>query len=241
MKFFKMLGKLALVAILSFLGGALVFDFAMRHLTGQGDEVVVPAIVGVHRTDAHKMLEDQGLYLIVENTVFDAVSDSGTVISQRPEAEERVKKGRRIHVTISEGVERMLVPEVGGQGVREARIVLNRSGLKAETVISVPHDDVPRDRVIATDPVAGTDVRSGADVHLLVSLGPENSAFLMPNLRGRKEYDVRRHLDLFGIGLARVTYKDLEGAERNVVIGQTPPPGTRIARGTSVEVEVTSP
>lgn len=115
MKFLKGLGKIVLVAILSAVGGYFVFDFAMHVLTGHGDEVLVPAIVGVHRTDAHELLEREGLYLIVENTVFDAVSDSGTVITQRPEADERVKKGRRIHVTISEGVERMLVPEVGGR------------------------------------------------------------------------------------------------------------------------------
>ena len=97
--------------------------------------------------------------------------------------------------------------------------------------------------MIATSPVAGTPATSGEPVQLLVSLGPDRPSFLLPDLRGKKTSEVRRHLNLFGLSLARVTYlTDSEGGgDPGMVMNQIPPPGAQVDGRSSIEVEVAAP
>lgn len=239
----KSLFVAAAIGVASFAVGIVVFDFAMKLVVGQGDEVSVPGVLGLDESEANRVLEENGLYIVSEGTRHDAATDSGTVLTQQPDEGERVKRGRRIHVTTSLGPERLFVPEVSGRRVRQAKIALSRAGLRAESIIGVPHDQVERDLVIATSPVAGTPAIEGESVQLLVSLGPERSSFLLPDLRGKKESEVRRHLNLFGLGLARVAY--LTGGEQpgapGVVVSQVPPAGAEVDSRSSIEVEVVAP
>ncbi len=229
-------------ALLSFVVGIFLFDFVMKMVVGQGDEVVVPAVVGLDESKADRLLGEEGLYLVEESSIFDAEQDSGRVLTQRPEEGERVKRGRRIHVVVSRGPERLLVPEVSGLRVRQARIALTSARLRAEPILRVPHDRVEKDLVIATSPVAGTPVLAGDPVRLLVSLGPERTSFLLPDLTGKRESEVRRHLNLFGLSLSRVTFRAGEGdAGPSVVVAQTPPAGSKVDSRTSIEVEVSAP
>ncbi len=233
--------KIAVVGLISFVGGLFLFDTVMKAVVGQGDETHVPEVVGLPEGEADVILGDRGLYLAVDNAIFDAETDSGTVLVQRPAAGDKVKRGRTIQITVSKGPESLSVPEVSAMRVRQARIALSRAGLRADSIIRVPHDQVGQDIVIATWPTAGTPLIVGEPVQLLVSLGPAEPAYLMPDLQGKRESEVRRHLNLFGLGLARVTYTQSEGSSAGSVIRQSPPPGARVDARTSVEVEVSSP
>ncbi len=231
-----------LIGVVSFVCGIFIFDFAMKLVVGQGDEVRVPLVVQLDESEANRLLEEKGLYLVTEGATFDANLDSGTVLTQRPEEGELVKRGRRIHVVISQGPERLFVPEVGGLRVRQARISMSRMGLRAESIIQIPHDQVDHDLVIASSPVAGTPAITGEPVQLLVSSGPTRPSFMLPDLCGKRESEVRRHLNLFGLSLSQVSYlaDSTATVDPGVVLSQIPPPGARVDGRSSIEVEVSA-
>lgn len=238
---FRTLAIILVLALISFGGGILIMDLAMGLVVGKGDVSTVPGVVGLPSEEAARSLEREGLYLMVEREEHHAEIDSGAVIRQLPEAGGKVKQGRRIAVTLSTGPERSVVPELAGQRARQARIALSAAGLGVESVTHVPHERVERDAVIASSPVAGSPAVAGEKVQLLVSLGPEPSHYLLPDLTGKNLDDVRRHLRLFELPLSRVSYREGGEAVAGVVLEQKPAPGARVDRETSIELVVASP
>lgn len=232
---------IAILGVLSFGGGILLMDLAMGFIVGKGSISRVPEVTGLPLEEATRLLEDSRLFILVNREEFDAEADSGVVIKQRPEPGDKVKRGRRITVTLSKGPERSVVPEVSGQRVRQARIALAESELQVTDVIRVPHEQVEREVVIASSPVAGTPAVAGDRVRLLVSLGPEPSGYRMPELVGSPLADVRRHLRLFELSLSRVSYRTESETGTGVVLEQSPPPGWLVDRETGIELVVSSP
>jgi serine/threonine-protein kinase len=228
------------IGVLAFAAGMLVVDLTMGVVVRKGDVVVVPELSGLDRGAAARALDANRLGLVVEREIFDAEADSGVIVRQLPIAGSKVKQGRKVSVTISKGPEWRSVPEVGGGRVRQARLTLAGAGLRVEEEAYVPHAEIARDLVIATSPVAGTPAVSGGGVRLLVSLGPEATGYLMPDLRGKALADVTRQLRLFQLSTPRVTYRAEAGAEPGTVLEQVPPAGAFIDRNTSLLVVVAS-
>jgi len=241
MKVFRFLLLAVVLGAVSFVGGIFLMDLVMGSVVGRGDVVSVPSVEELPEEEANLRLEESGLYLAVDRIEYSALIDSGVVLRQRPAAGERVKRGRRIGVILSGGAERIAVPETTGERVRQARIALAERGLRVGDVVTVPHETVEEHRVIATDPVAGTETMKGSPVNLLVSIGPEPSRFLAPDLTGMPLPEVRRTLRLFGLSLANVAYEEESGERGGTVIAQTPPPGVRLDRDRRIELTVASP
>ncbi|MFH1680306.1 MAG: PASTA domain-containing protein [Candidatus Eisenbacteria bacterium] len=230
-----------LLAVIAFAGGMLLMDVVMGLVVRKGEVTVVPDVTGLLHVEAARVLEDAHLELVLEREVFDAEADSGVVVMQLPGPGMRVKQGRRISVTVSRGPEWGVVPEVAGERVRQARILLAREGLHVEADAYVPHEEIERDLVIATSPTAGVPAASGEPIRLLVSLGPEPTGFLMPDLTGRELDEVNRHLRLFQLSMPRVAYRVEGGMKGGVVLAQAPLPGERVDRETGIELTVVSP
>ena len=66
---------------------------------------------------------------------------------------------------------RVEVPNLVGRQAEEVDPILERRGLEVQFV-SRESDDVPRDEVISQDPEAGTEVREGSTVTVVISGGP---------------------------------------------------------------------
>lgn len=236
----KRIGIVIVLGAVAFGGGIFLMDLIMGNIVGRGDVTCVPDVTNLPCDEATRLFEDEGLYLLVDREEF-APEDSGVVIRQRPEADERVKKGRRIAVVISKGQEWTEVPELTGERVRQARIALSETGLRVGEILRVPNETVEGQIVIASSPVAGTPLMNGTRVHILVSLGPDPSRFLAPSLINKPIEDVRRYLRLFGLSLAGVSYRAEEGAVPGMILEQIPPPGSCIDPGTGIELVVASP
>jgi serine/threonine-protein kinase len=93
--------------------------------------------------------------------------------------------------------------------------------------------DVPKGKVIGTDPPVGTQLPSGSALTLIVSKGPKT--FDMPNVTGLSSEDARKLLE--GLGL-HVTQVQVPGSIGDTVVGQKPDPGTKVAQGDDVTIYV---
>ena len=125
------------------------------------------------------------------------------------------------------------VPNVVGRQVGEATSILAKAGLRAE-VQEVPNPG-PKGRVLAQNPRAGSSVRGGTAVTLLVSSGKGGGTIVLPNVVGLPVGTARALLGALGL---RVTIGYTSNGSPDRVVNQSPPPGTQLPRGSNVTLVV---
>ncbi|MCP3975559.1 MAG: Stk1 family PASTA domain-containing Ser/Thr kinase [bacterium] len=99
-------------------------------------------------------------------------------------------------------------------------------------------DSVATGFVIATDPVAGTNVDPDSIVIVIVSAGPQQ--FAIPNVLDSTEEAARALLEAGEFAIGVVSYRFSDTVPEGIVISQSPRPGTEGAPGTEVDLEVSS-
>ena len=195
--------------------------------------VEVPDLVGQTQATAVSVL---GALNLVPNVVLQ-YSDTvplGVVISTNPGAGVTVAPGSTVIVTVSDGPEPILVPDVVGLAQGAAQSAVTTAGLLAE-IEQQFSDDVPAGFVIATDPVAGTPLSAGSTVVLYVSQGP--APVTVPDVVG-ETLETAGAL-LAGVGLAPdVSYAYSLTVPEGTVISSDPAGGTEVQPGTTVALVV---
>ncbi|GAB49477.1 Stk1 family PASTA domain-containing Ser/Thr kinase [Mobilicoccus pelagius] len=128
------------------------------------------------------------------------------------------------------------VPEVVGTEIVAAEETLRGEDLSPVTD-RVFSETVPRDHVVESDAPAGTLLRRGSRVRLLVSRGPER--YDVPELTGRTVAEAHALLSEAHLTVApgrRSTYHDT--VERGRVVVSAPAAGSRVKPGTPVALTV---
>jgi eukaryotic-like serine/threonine-protein kinase len=199
-----------------------------------GREVVVPDVTKMKVEEAVRTL--QAAHLVVRDTLQQASATlpRGTVIDQHPRARLRVKPERGILLVVSHGGTVAKVPDLSGQTLRFARMTLSNDGYTLGDVLRVPSDRVARNSVIGTDPPAGEPLTPGTAVHLLVSDGPERSAWIMPDLAG-KDLDLTADR-LNSAGFVVVVQRNNGLFAENRVKDAWPRPGVMVAEGDTIRL-----
>ena len=95
----------------------------------------------------------------------------GEVISQDPEAGQRVKEGSTVTAKISAGRGTAPVPPVEGLAQGEAEQTITQAGFNPK-VTNEYSDTVEKGQVISQSPTPGTEISKGRTVTLTVSRGP---------------------------------------------------------------------
>jgi serine/threonine-protein kinase len=128
------------------------------------------------------------------------------------------------------------VPEVSGQQPEAARSALQAARLLV-TVERVPSTSDQRDRVVDTDPPAGTEVAEGSTVRLQVGSGPDQTA--VPPLTGRTVAEAGPLLSDRGLVLGAQTEQNTtDPAQVGKIISSSPAAGENVPGGTAVAVTV---
>lgn len=189
--------------------------------------------------EARQVLQDQGLELRVEEDGrFHDEVPAEHVIRQSPEEGALVKRGSAVVVTLSLGPHRIPVPDLQGQGLQSAQVLLAAAGLGLGRTVEVFSDEEPPGMVVAQEPAAGAAVAPSSLVDLLLAREGSSQAFVMPDLVYR-EYDrVRLFFDSRGFRLGSVKYERYEGIPPGVILRQYPPAGHPIDRQDSIALVV---
>jgi eukaryotic-like serine/threonine-protein kinase len=198
-------------------------------VVSKGPEFVdVPSVVGLPRSRAEEEIRDARLTVGNVDEVYDNQAPKGTVIEQNP-AEGQLEVDEPVDLTVSRGREPVEVPPVEGRTEGEAGSVLTSAGLR----VSVDEDHSPtveEGHVISQSPDAGTVLRVGDTVTIVISLGPRR--FPMPDVVGMTEAQATARLEALNLRLDTV---DLPSGGSKVV-GQRPPPGTTVEEGQQVTI-----
>ncbi len=231
----RVLGLAALVAFggwgLGYLAATRVFFPTPDALTGL---VEVPEVGGFTLPEVEQALATAGLDLSLVEQFRHPEADSGTVVGQAPLGGQLILPGGGIRVAVSVGPDRHQVPSVSRLPGAQAADLLRATGF--EVVVDSVESDLPRGRVVELRPEAGSQLALPAEVRLTLSLGPPSIE--MPVLLGLSEVVARDSVRALGLAVGEVEEVFRFGRDQGRVVGQEPPGGTQLERGTAVRLVV---
>ena len=198
-------------------------------ISSGADALDVPDVVEWDVDDARRVLEGGEYRFDVLVQQVDSSLPVGQVISQSPEPGEQRQPGTQIILNISNGQQIVLVPDVVGQPRAVAQARIEQAGLRYEER-RVPHETVPADQVIETNPVAGAELRAGENtvVVVFVSVGSDPNR-TVPYVIDLTEAEARDELVESGFTVAVIYQQVLLPENVDRVIAQDPAPATSLS------------
>jgi eukaryotic-like serine/threonine-protein kinase len=140
-------------AIAVFLASTIV---TITILINDTDSVNCPDTVGKDLSEARRIAERNGLVVVVVRYEEKKEIPFNEVISQRPEANMAVRRGRDISVVVSEGPMPVNIPDLLDQPVEMAQTILQEKAIKLKSVVYVPN---PKEgKVVGQSPRTGSQI-----------------------------------------------------------------------------------
>jgi len=214
--------------------------FAVIALLLRQEEVRVPDLAGQDIVSVIETVTQQGLLLTVDRREPHPTFPRDTVVSQSPQAGSGIKKGRKVHVVVSQGPSDLLAPKLVGENFRKADLMVRQAGFMPGDVSRVFSDSVDRDTVIAQEPESGSPLGKGGTISMLVSAGKRPELMVMPKLIGKKAEEALKIIDRLGLQHRVVTRSSSDrsaGADR-LVLSQKPGAGYPVSAEATVDIVV---
>lgn len=150
----------------------LLFSWGTRIYTRHGNEIEMPTFIG---QDADVLLKDslsKDFIIVVSDYVYDKEHEAGTILTQNPLPNEKVKRGRKVYLTVASSVPpKVKMPALKDVSRRQAEIMLEAIGLKLTNVINKPspYEDVVLEQLYKGRAIApGTEISMGESITLVV-------------------------------------------------------------------------
>jgi beta-lactam-binding protein with PASTA domain len=128
------------------------------------------------------------------------------------------------------------VPEVTGVSETQAERALAEEGLKLSKISEQWSPDVPRGFVISQDPDAGSTVKRGRRISVIVSLGAQGTS--VPVVTGETARQAQIVLEGGGLKVGRVGHAWSEEMGKDLVLATDPPGETLVDQETPVNLLV---
>lgn len=206
--------------------------FVLGGAFGAGKEV--PNVVGMQKEQAIEAITAAGFELGSVDTKYDDEAAENEVIGQDPTAGSKKPEGTKINLTVSSGVEEVTVPDFKNKTIEEAQKEADRYGLVLQASPAQYSADVELNRIISTEPAAGTSVAKGSTVRYVLSLGVENID--VPNVVGKTRNTAMEVLQNAGFKVS-IEEEYSSTVKSGVVIRQTPN-GGKLETGKTVTIVV---
>jgi beta-lactam-binding protein with PASTA domain len=251
MKSFFRFAILALTLVVVTLVSALT---AMRFAI-HGQEVVVPAMVGLTPAEAGRLVSNLGLQLEVERQYYSQQIPEGRIMTQMPLAGAKVRRGWQVRVAESMGPQRVAIPDVTKESERAAEWNIRRRGLDLASTAEMQSPGVPADQVLAQSPPANANSVAAPKTNLLISVAADPPAYVMPSFLGQPLGTASRTLQDAGFKLGNINMAPQpvdatpttpvpsqptppQPSPASVIVSQNPPAGQKVIAGATVSFEV---
>ncbi len=190
---------------------SVVAHYLLLSTTRHSAHMSVPHFESMLVDEASRMAEENGLKLIVSDSIYAPLYPGGAVLEQNPAAGVEVKPGRAIYVIINAlQREMVIIPYVSGRSLRQARNMLDMAGIKIESLIY--KQDLATNYVLSqryADIVVeeGSNLRAprGSSVVLYVGVNAGDDKVVVPQLIGRSLYEASSLLLDSGLNIGKIT------------------------------------
>ncbi len=201
MRSFVRFALLALVLVIV----AMVSGLTAMRLAIHGQEVTVPAIIGLAPADAERTITGLGLEMTIERQYYSAQIPEGRIMSQLPLPGTKVRRGWQVRVAQSLGRTRVTIPDVTGQSEHAAEFNIRRRGLDLASTALIENSQIPPNQVMAQSPPANAEQLLEPKISLLITSPGEPQTFVMPSFTGQLLGSASRTLQDNGFKLGNVT------------------------------------
>ncbi|MBE5932162.1 MAG: PASTA domain-containing protein [Lachnospiraceae bacterium] len=202
-----------------------------------GELVYIPDLVGMTKEEAVATLEKLGLYYQVEEEKSEVAENH---ISKQGVAEgTAVEKGETIIITVSTGIddidedEETKVPALVGKKWEDAVSLVSSSNLYIFKSGSEYSTKYPKGQIISQSLAAGTNVKQGTSIGVVVSLGIEKTR--VPDVQFKSRTEAERLMASANL-IISVQYEDSKTVAKDHVIRQSIEAGTEVDMQTTVTV-----
>ena len=207
--------------------------FITMELAYEKGRVLVPDLVGAPAPVAMERLKEEGLEGRIVGERYHPSFPKGSVVIQDPAPLSRIKQHRSVALTISRGTNELFLPDFALQKKEAARRTMGTKGLVLGELCQIHSNKVARDKVISQSPPAGTKLVIGDAVSLLVSLGPEERIYLMPDLIGKDVEKISKALTVMGFKV-QLDPPPPSKRESARIVSQDPPSGSPVPFGSKI-------
>ena len=220
------------------------------------EQTMVPDVQGHDLTTALLELQVKELYPRINLRFSQSSADKGIILEQNPPPGTIVKAGRRIQLSVSQGVMVNTIENYIGRNIDEVRMDL-QTFLSAQTVslggvpvhqlltlkepLMYEFSSEPAGTVLQQKPEPGTTVSGPVALELVVSRGPENTMMRIPNLVGLGLADALYQIGRTSIDFEFTLRSAQSGQRPGTVTAQTPAGDTLTATSTRVAVTMAPP
>jgi serine/threonine-protein kinase len=201
---------------------AVIIDKIVMPLYVQlGDEVDLPDVIEMSISEAQALLTEQGFQVVIRDSLYDANHPVGTVIEQNPYPYAVVKEGRRVYLTVSIGEKPIIMPNLFGVSPREAELILDTHDLRLGSKNYVYSDRYHEGTVMGQSYPQGQEIKSGAKIDIIISLGRLSVEAVVPDLVGKSLHEARERLRAVKLKIASIEWEERDNILPETIISQS--------------------
>ncbi len=207
--------------------------------TRHGSHIAVPDFKGVRMDELDDFASDHDVEFIINDSLYDYSMTKGTVAMQDPLPGTKVKKNRKIYLTVvALKPEKVSMPNLVDLTLRQATSMLETYGLRTGSLTYVPdiaHNAVLRQKYDGKDISAGTQIEKGSSIDLVLGKDQENTSTGVPDLYGKKRGEASELLQAASLNVGNEVF--LDGNDEHArVYKQQPGAKSSIQFGGSVDL-----
>ena len=210
--------------------------FLLQKATMHGEEIPVPDMSNLTVPEASALAAQKEMKVEVTDSVFVKRMKRGAVYRQNPAPGSKVKRGRRIHLTINAvNPKEITMPDLVGHSMRQAKAELLSRGLVLGRLIYVKDiatNNVIRQLHMGNEVKAGSVIESESVIDLVVGLNSKDAVTITPYLPGLKYLSAVEAVHDHSLNVGNVmfdeTVKNYEDSLNAVVYNQEPMPNDSI-------------
>jgi len=201
-------------------------------VSGGAPRVDVPNVKGYSVADAERALLDVKLRYKTSDA-YSASIPAGQVIVLNPDVGTSVRQNTLVTLTVSKGAKPIVVPNVTGSSVDDARRKLAAAGLSLTVGQSAESDTVPPNVIMSQDPDPGATAAPKSGVTVVLSTGP--AAVPVPDVVGMDPGSAETALRSAGLDVTHAYTVDAANPTGKIAL-QQPPAGTSAKKGSRVTI-----
>ncbi|MFC4019537.1 Stk1 family PASTA domain-containing Ser/Thr kinase [Micromonospora sp. GCM10011542] len=229
-----------LIAVFSAVGVLAVIALVAALLWSQQqdkDLKSVPTLAGKTQDVAFTEISNAGLRPQLGEPVLSSDCKQGTVVSQNPQPNARLKVNSLVTIQVCGGKPEVAVP-AGLKGSKQESAIARLKDAKLGYDIKEVDNEESQDIVLSVSPPEGQRVPEGTKVTLTVSRGNVRA---VPDVVGLSEEEATRTLRNAGFKVNPQDGPDVPAAEAGKVTDQNPNGGDKKPRNTTVTIKVSQP
>ncbi len=198
------------------------------------EQIAMEDVIGISEEAAIKILKDAGFTNVQSVHENNTEVQEGYVFEQNIAKGEPTNKDAEIIIKVSAGAEDKEIPDVKNYEDAQAVTILQEAGFTVTHAYEYS-EEIDKDKVVRTEPEAGTLAKEGSKVTLVVSNGKEEKNVEVPNLTGYTQAEAENALAAKKLSTGNVTHEHSDNVAEGYVIRQGTKSGTEVPEGTAVD------